>query len=332
MARATDITLEQAPQHRDEALRARRPRGIRVRTLLILVAVCAGLLWARDEWERREAVAALEAKVATGITVDRDWGVVMFVVHEGNSLHEAVQRVSRLHAQPQAIWRLRLALRRGQAGAAKTNVQNAAIASLIWLGPEARSAVPDLIETLQHNPSADVHGFAAQALARVGADDSATLPALLSKLDSLIAIDVQSAIEALPFLGHRAWPAIPAITKALSHGDPNVRVAAIHSLGRLGTAAHGAVPALITLLNNREHRGWVLEALSEIAPDDPMLIPALEPLIKESDPEFMAQAELALRRIRFAQDIKRNRQARLQLIAADHKRFGIPDDTGSERP
>ena len=77
-----------------------------------------------------------------------------------------------------------------------------------------------------------------------------------------------AAVMALRELGPLAWPAVPALTRALSDPAMGIRKAAAGALGGIGEAAVSAVPELTRALADphRFVRSWAAMALYEIGP------------------------------------------------------------------
>lgn len=107
--------------------------------------------------------------------------------------------------------------------------------------------------------------FAADAIARIGADP-ATLPALVEALsDSYFAVG-RHAADALGGLRGAAAPAVPALLQALS--DPQLRLNAASALGQIGKAALPAGPVLAAVAKRNEwHESTAaaVEAIGKIA-------------------------------------------------------------------
>lgn len=84
---------------------------------------------------------------------------------------------------------------------------------------------------------------------------------------------------------------IDRLIRQLKDADFDVRIEAAHELGKLGSKAKGAVPALIEALKNKNSRYTVRRAITEafvgIGPDAEAAIPALLELLKDDkDPDY----------------------------------------------
>jgi HEAT repeat protein len=147
-------------------------------------------------------------------------------------------------------------------------IRQAAADTLGQLGPVAREAVPALAGTLEDKTSS-VALAAALALPRI--DPTRARDALPHLTDSL---DHAAAADALADMGPDARAAVPALLAALKHREGAVRSAAVHALACIGSAA---VPALIDALKgpDRDTASRAADALGSILPPPKEAIPAL---------------------------------------------------------
>ena len=139
-----------------------------------------------------------------------------------------------------------------------------AIRALGRLGPDAQAALP-VLEKILASGDPSLRLETAIALARVGGDLQAVLPVLLAVIRDRTNSYRARTLEALSQVHTADLAVIATLVQLLSEVQP-ARVTAAEILGRMGTAAQSAVPALTVLL-------------------------------KASDPETRLQAALALWRI-----------------------------------
>jgi HEAT repeat protein len=185
------------------------------------------------------------------------------------------------------------------------------------LGPEARDLVPHLVVTLQSSKS-DCRAHAALALGGIGLSARAAVPvldALLRDRDLTVRLhaalaleridlrqqefvstiraalkhkDPESRFTAVAFLadrdnGLRVGEAVPLLTELLEDENARTRAEAADTLGRFGSAARPAVPALCKALNDTRLsvRTEVVRALYRIDPRHPALPPAVAQVVRE---------------------------------------------------
>jgi HEAT repeat protein len=130
--------------------------------------------------------------------------------------------------------------------------RSAAAEALRDLGEDAVGAREALLEAFQDSKN---DGFtrvhAAEALARMGNEGVIVIPELartLTDKDAPVLVRKMSA-EILGRFGQSAGPAVDALVAALKGKEPEVRRAAIVSLGRIGFKAKDAWPAVQVLLD-----------------------------------------------------------------------------------
>jgi HEAT repeat protein len=117
------------------------------------------------------------------------------------------------------------------------------------------------------------------------------------------------AARTLGCLGADAADAAPALTKALRHHDPEVRLSAAKSLWNITKAAEDVVPALVDLLEvkwsadreggetRRRFLQTVMEALSRIGPPAAAAVTPLTALTKDDNRHIRESALLTLQKI-----------------------------------
>jgi HEAT repeat protein len=124
-------------------------------------------------------------------------------------------------------------------------------------------AAPSLSETAAEEVNAEVRDMAAverlrsveqssladtttDALGRIG---SATVPALVARLQQSDSVARQRALRILARIGPAAKDAVPAIIGQLRDPDEKVRKLAVRALGQIGPNASAAVPELMRIFD-----------------------------------------------------------------------------------
>ncbi len=218
------------------------------------------------------------------------------------------------------------ALAKGAAsGSAKSREE--AIDHLADLGPQAKAAVPQLIEALKAKEPG-VRWRSARALAAIGpaaGEAAAPLAGLLKDADhhvrshaayalgkigpagkkyvsELAALIVdpdprvrRAAIGALDRIHPDSPEVIAEIAAALSAAEPQVALAAVHSLAAYGKQA---LPAAIKVLRKAEPKSkaryWACVLLAELGADATDAVEPLTAALKDEDAGIRMQAALAL--------------------------------------
>ena len=114
------------------------------------------------------------------------------------------------------------------------------------IGPDAKEAVPALIEALKDEDKT-ARQNAAEALGNMGPDAKDAVPTLIETLKDKYGAVRRAAADALGSIGPDAEEAVPALIEALKNKDGTVHRAAASALGSIGP---DAVPELIEALKN----------------------------------------------------------------------------------
>jgi HEAT repeat protein len=119
------------------------------------------------------------------------------------------------------------------------------------LGPDAESAIPDLLVALR-SPNANIRANAAETLGVAGScpDTPSVVPDLIATMKDPESRVRSGAASSLGFMGTRALSAKPILIAALKDKDPSVAINAANTLGGMGTNASEAVPGLISLIQS----------------------------------------------------------------------------------
>ena len=158
------------------------------------------------------------------------------------------------------------------------------------LGPEAKSALPDLIRL---SMDFKCMWYGNRALACVGAE---AIPALRSNLTSEIYGLKSCAAAAVPYLESNAIALLPDLVSCLKDTNGNVRASAAHSLGQIGREPALVVPALVAGLQDPEYgvRGFAAKALGRFGQQPTLLVPLLVARLQDSEPSVRIDAVHAL--------------------------------------
>ena len=196
-------------------------------------------------------------------------------------------------------------------------------------GPDARSAVPDLADTLLKDSDESVRKAVAESLQQIGSVPLSQLAKIRDALKDknvdvriavigILSVMGREAVEAVPDLlaalkdsdrvvrhkaalalgqlGPIAKAAVPDLAKALKDDSPDVRVAAAAGLAKMQQTAQPALKEIGEGLtdDNQDVRVSLLEAIKNIGPDAKDLVPALRKTLQVRDKETRLGAIEAL--------------------------------------
>ena len=179
-------------------------RQVRLAAPILAVLATLGLVaWiVRPAWQEHQAVQALLDAVE---------------VYDPQAIEEQTEILRRMHRGGTVVGQLEQALRDKQG-----RVRKGAAMALGKLGPEAKSAVPSVLEAM-HDPDASVRQMASEAIGYLGFD------ALVALVESLRSDDPELrelAADVLGSLGPDAVTLVPALLEAMT--DDRVRLPAAH--------------------------------------------------------------------------------------------------------
>jgi HEAT repeat protein len=146
----------------------------------------------------------------------------------------------------------------------------AAINCFRVLGPEAKTAVPALIESFDHAGSRSFHQLhIAEVFAQIGPSAKAAIPSLLRVATDTNNIARNTAIIALGQIHGDPEKVMPMLTGLLNDPNRSIQINAAHGLEQYGPDAKMAVPVLVQLLGDEDRSvsDTVRRALTKIDPD-----------------------------------------------------------------
>lgn len=167
--------------------------------------------------------------------------------------------------------------------------RTAALWALGRFAPEARAALPDLIDAARRPELEDA---AVRALARLGEAPEVTVPSLMKRFrergcEHLTSIGtILYSLDVELSLAQVGGPAVAPLVELLDGPDREMRVCAAEALGRIGPDARAAVPSLIRAVERAETdspanalRFYAVDALGRIGPDARPAVPVLNSLL-----------------------------------------------------
>jgi hypothetical protein len=140
---------------------------------------------------------------------------------------------------------------------------------LMKLGRQAQSAVPALIDIINHSTSVHSQIWAMYALVAIWSPAKEDVPTLLRWATYAESHVRYQAIRMLGRLHVEADQVVPALTSALRDPDADVRDEAVEALRRFGSNARPAVSALVKVLHDpsKAVRQDATNALKAIDPE-----------------------------------------------------------------
>ena len=174
------------------------------------------------------------------------------------------------------------------------NRQMCAQVGFLHLGPQGRTAIPELVRLLNNPRATQTANAAAYALACVGTEG--TIPPLLSVLTNPQHPAHSLAPMRISLMGTNALPLIPALVQCLQETNAETAAFAATTLGYLRLEPDLVVPALATSLRDarvrvRQSAG---NALRRFGAESRAAVPALLGARNDPDPSVRELATRAL--------------------------------------
>lgn len=156
-----------------------------------------------------------------------------------------------------------------------------AIEAITMFGPEAKEAVPALIDALDKPRQfiTDIHAVSSQqrlwwvvadALGEIGPDASAAVPKLIALIHKNKAYAAAAYCPALGKMRTNAEAAVPVLQGLLDEGNPRLRLAAADALTKVAPQACSNVVAVLTNLQHDSESAtvWVSDGHGATSPTD----------------------------------------------------------------
>ena len=184
---------------------------------------------------------------------------------------------------------------------ASPSSRRAAGNSLVEIGPAARVAIPALIRTAT-STNAEVRAFAVYTLGRMALETAVVIPVLLKALqdpDREVRYNAAFGLSALAFMGGDAKAAVPALVDALKDSYGTARAAAALALGHIHSQSDLVIPALVESLRDQQVfvRSQAAAALGEFGTNAKSAFPSLVELTHDENQDVRNAAITALRAI-----------------------------------
>lgn len=136
--------------------------------------------------------------------------------------------------------------------------------AVIRIGPPAKAVVAELIKLVRETNEEQVRDRAVTALGYIGPEAKDAVPLLLELARPMDGVTWFPSIDALGLIGR---PAVPTLVETLSDPESPLREHAADALGEMGPVAKDALPALLQAFDDDDEdvRNAVCNAIRDIA-------------------------------------------------------------------
>jgi len=142
-------------------------------------------------------------------------------------------------------------------------LQENAITLLGYMGPNAREAVPTLVEAMG-SKGVSCRRKAIETLGLIGPDAQAAVPALQGALQEDDPWVRLNAVVALARISPREESHVLAVARFLKDPDAPIRIAAVRALGDLGARASSTIPDLRQLAEDDDDASVIREVITAL--------------------------------------------------------------------
>jgi HEAT repeats len=133
--------------------------------------------------------------------------------------------------------------------------RSCAHAWLASLGPDAQSAIPDLLEQARHGSDHFERSAAVNTLGMIGTGDSGLVQALIPLLEDSDQVVAAAAALSIPPLGPNGGPAVPTLINLIGANRPEKPFNPIMAFAFMGPAGAKATPLLVSALKDQQLAG-----------------------------------------------------------------------------
>jgi HEAT repeat protein len=201
--------------------------------------------------------------------------VVLLPASAGSTLHARQPSEISVGGKPRAFWIASL-------NSEDKKIRRQSGEALGLMGPSANEAVPKLI-IAAGDVDEQVRSSAVTALGEIGRGAEAAVPMLVRRLlETQSGTEIDSAQFALVGIGRTA---VPELVNRLLHDDKANKFRLVETLGRFGSDAESAVPAILAELEAAGPRPSyirsLIETLGRIGPGATPAAPALARIVAE---------------------------------------------------
>jgi HEAT repeat protein len=206
-------------------------------------------------------------------------------------LIEMLNKTSLTNLQPQIVGT-------ALAFSALENLKREAAKALAEMGPDARMAIPALIELARNPRDAMGRPEYCRALGRIGSEADTALPTLLETLNDLnVVTRIAAATAVININAAQASSAVEVLEELQNQPAPVDQMSATVALWRFDRRGNSPVGGLIQQIKDPGASWWAANLLGDLGPYAKDAIPALMEMLRRDSIDDRRKAAIAIRRI-----------------------------------